>query len=174
MSDATPVLRTGLAIGALGITYQAELLPGKTIAFETSVDRTMDREELDGFMDTFIGAAKRQAAIEELPLVIQALHANRQQLKDEEKKRAGLVAGMQARQDLRAIERPRGTHRAQPIENGDQANLMQQDQAISRLKAAIRAAEARVPYLKALIARQDPPEPLPIAVEDEEGAAEAA
>lgn len=180
MSDkSTIVTRTGLAIGALGLTYQAELLPGKTLAFETAVDATMGREELDGYMDDWIGACKRQAALEELPLVIQSLHANRMRLRDEEKKRAVLVANSQARERLRASERPHGTRRdrAEPLaESGDAANLAQADQMIANVRSAIRSAEARIPYLRALVAREEPPEPFPATEteEDEEGAAAAA
>lgn len=182
MTDATPVVKSGLAIGALGITYQAELLPGKTLAFETHVDRTMDRAELDEVLDTCIGAAKRQAAIEELPLVYQSLHANRLRLKEEEQKLARIETGMKARDALRQMERPHGTRRPQAPapENGDEAQIAQFTQTIANLRSAIRAGEARVPYLKALIERREPPEQFPQPEEKdeiriaEEGAAAAA
>ena len=167
---ATEVVRTGLAVGGLGITYQAALIDGKTLAFETAVDQTMDREELDDYLDTFIGAAKRQQAIEELPLVKQNLATNLAMLRNDEKERAKAIARIEARSTIVS-----GTRRnPRPPSEGDQNNLAQFEQRIARTKAAINAARARIPYLEAIIARQTPPEPFPQPERDEEEAAAAA
>lgn len=165
MSDK--IEKSGLAIGGLGITYQATIIDGKTLAFETAVDQTMDRKELDEFMDTFIGAAKRQQAIEELPLVKQSLHANKATLAAQIRARAEIIAGAQARMG-KANENRRV---AREMSDGDKGSIAQFDQRISQLKTAIAAAEARVPYLEAIIDRRDPPEMFPVLGADEAEAA---
>jgi hypothetical protein len=151
---------TALAVAGLGITYQATLIDGKTLAFETAIDNTVDRPELDGFLDTFIGAAKRQQAIEELPLVKQSLSANTQTLHEQERARARAVADGQAR--ISASNASRRNPRPETPAS-DVAALAQFDQRISQLKSAIAAARARIPYLEAIIDRREPPEMFPVA-----------
>ena len=167
---AAETRQTALAVSGLGITYQATLIDGKTLAFETAIDNTTDREDLDGVLDTFIGAAKRQQAIEELPLVKQSLSTNLQTLRDQERARAEAVAGSQAR--ISVVNSGRRTPREIP--EGDKAAVMQFDQRISQIKAAVAAARARIPYLEAVIARREPPELFPVAQPDVGEAADAA
>ncbi len=159
--------RKGLAVAGLALTYQATLIDGKTLAFETAVDATMAREDLDGALDDWIGACRRQQAIEELPLVKAGLYANKATLRDQERARAKLGAEIDARQ---VIER----RNKRPVPEGATAGLQQFEQPIQRLKAAIATSSARIPYLEAIIARKEPPELFPQPARDQEDAADAA
>ena len=182
MKPAEIVKEPGVTIGGLGITYQATLIDGKQLAFETAIDNTVDREELDRTLDTFIGAAKRQQAIEELPLVKEALSVNLATLRQKETERAQAIAAQDARAALSEMERPRGTRRHagnanQPLTaGGPDAAVMQANQMIEALKAKIAAARARIPYLQAIIDRREPPDPFPqkLTAADLEDAADAA
>ncbi len=159
--------KNGLAVAGLGLTYQGTLLDGQTLAFETTVDATMDRKDLDDCLDAWIGACDRQQAKKELPLVKAGLYANKATLRDQERAKAKLAAEIDARQ---VIER----RNKRPTPEGATAGLQQFDQRIQQLKAAIATSSARIPYLEAIIARKEPPELFPQPDRDLEDAADAA
>ena len=135
MSRTTRVEPTPLAVGALGITYQATLIDGKTLAFEMAIDGTMDRESLDGELDKLTGAAKRQQAIEELPLVRQSLHTNLATLAEMKRQRAVAAANVQGRVSAANA----GRRNPRPVVAGsDEANLKQLDQKVEQYEVTVR------------------------------------
>lgn len=160
--------RTGVAIGGLGITYQATLIDGRTVAFETAIDLTATQADIDDVLDVIAAATKRQQAIEELPAVRDALSFTLAQLASMKKQRAALVAGHQAKHSAMNANR----RNPKPLEAGStDANLAQIDQTIAATEQKIRVAKARIPYLEAIRDRREPPDPFPQYSED---AAEAA
>jgi hypothetical protein len=167
MSDGpAEVKRLPLPVGAMAVTYQITIGDGRTMAFETAVDATVAREDLDGLLDTMGGAAERRQAIFELPLVKANLFANRELLADQEKGRANAIANLQAHVEIRS----RGSRpQAQPVPSDVNA-VAQFDDRIAKIKAQIKTAELRIPYLEALIDRRDPPDLFPELADRREAA----
>ncbi len=76
----TPVVETGIAIGALCITRQVALKQGKeTIAFQVAVDSTSDHTTLDQLMDTISHVAERERLKADLSERLDALRVAQEQ-----------------------------------------------------------------------------------------------
>lgn len=54
-------------VPALGMSYQFGIVEGVTLVFQTHIDATTDRRDLDDLLDHVAGAAERQKAKIELP-----------------------------------------------------------------------------------------------------------
>ncbi len=154
-----PVERT-VEIPGMRVTIQGPISPdGQTLAFELPVDEAMaiNQAALDERLDVLTSATRRQRAIEELPLTLASLATNRQLYREEEKRRAAHIAGMNAR----VAQRSQG-RRVEALPNPADANsLAQFDQRLAQIDGQIKLAQNRIPYLRALIAREEPPELYP-------------
>jgi hypothetical protein len=150
------VVRTALPVGAIAVTYQITIGEGRTIAYETAVDSTVDRPELDEILDLVGGAAERRQAIFELPLQKASLRANRELLDLQHKAKRRAEADVSAREAVRG----RGGRSVEP-KPSDVNAIAQFDERIAKIQAQIKLAEQQIPYLEALIAREEPPELFP-------------
>jgi len=110
MSDkATPVVETGIAIGALCITRQVALKQGKeTIGFQVAIDSTTDHQTLDDLMDTISHVADRERLKADLAERLDALRVAQEQPAAIDKEierlmrdKAAHYAGMQAAHSLK-------------------------------------------------------------------------
>ena len=146
-------------VPGMRVTFQGPLSPdGLGIAFEAAVDSTTSRADLDELLDRIGGARRRQAAIEELPIVQQSLHANRELLKTARREKAAHEARMGGR-----IATLSGKRRSEVMPNmQDQNALAQHDNRILQIEEQIERAKARIPYLEALRDGKEPPDPWPV------------
>jgi hypothetical protein len=161
-----------IEIPGMQIKFTAPFSPdGDGIEFVVAVDSTIDRADLDELLDRIRSAHDRQAAIKELPLLRQNLHGNRNLLRMARREKAAHEAGMSARYaQLRAGGHGRGRSEVQA--NPQDVNaLSQHDQRIIKIEEEIKRAEARVPYLEAIVAGKEPPDPF-AAANDTQMAAE--
>lgn len=169
MSEQTvAVNRRGVAIPGVEITYQATLIDGKQLAFVLAEDATISREDLDELLDRYVGASRRQQAIEELPLVRANLSSNRKLLLLQRRERAKAEGGSHARMAL--VGSARRNPRPMPV--GDENAVAQFDARIAQIETQIKHAELRIPYLEALIDRREPPDPSGFVSQDMAEAAE--
>ncbi len=147
----------GVAVPGMRITYQAPIAPdGKTIAWEMVVDDTMHEEDLAERTEIAWKVTRRLSALEELPIVRASLYKCEKLLATARKERAMAYAQIEA-----ARERP-GRRLQQVNQNPQDAQrLMQYDTRVLQIEEQIIVDEARIPYLEAIIARKEPPSPLP-------------
>lgn len=140
-------------IPGMQITFQGPLGPdGLGIAFQVAVDSTIDRRDLDELLDRVGGARRRQAAMEELPIVRQSLAANLKLLETAKREKEVHIARMQGRVTQLGARR-RGEVANSPQ---DVNALSQHDQRILQIEGQIAGAQERIPYLEALIDRREP------------------
>ena len=158
MSDDKYKGMQAIAVPGMRITLQGPISPdGKTMAWEIVEDQTADAASLDELMDRAWGVQRRQSAIEELPIVRESLFKNQKLIITARKERAMAVASMEAardrtpRRNLQANQNPQDAQR-----------LLQYDTRVLQIEEQIILCEARIPYLEAIIARKEPPEPLPL------------
>ena len=159
MTDKAVEVRA-IEIPGMKIKYSAPLSPdGDGIEYEMAVDSTIHRDDLDELLDKVGGAHQRQAAKRELPLLRQNLHGNRNLLRSARNEKARHEAGMNARASALG-----GTRRREVQPNPQDANaLSQHDQRIIKIEEEIKRAEQRIPYLEAIVAGKDPPDPFAAA-----------
>ena len=158
MSEKVEVRAT--EIPGMKITFQGPLSPdGLGVAFEVAVDSTIHQADLDDLLDRIAGARRRQAAIEELPIVRQNLHAKRELLKTARHDKAVHEAAMTARHEQLA---PRRRNEVMPNIQ-DQNALSQHVKTVIQIEEQIELMKARIPYLEALRDGKEPPDPLPAA-----------
>ncbi len=147
-----------VAIPGMKVTVQGPISPdGQQLAFEMPVDAMLSTNQvaLDARLDVLTAALRRQRAIEELPLTKQSLHINRGLLITAREEQAKAVA-----RSLGNVVRLSQNRRreADPLP-GDVNAISQYDQRILQIEGQIKQAEARIPYLEAIIAHEDPPDP---------------
>jgi hypothetical protein len=144
-------------VPGMRITVQGPLSPdGLGIAFEVGVDSEIAFQKLDALLDKILDARRRQAAIEELPIVRQHLYAKRELLKTA--KRA------QAEHEARMSARTFGV-RGRPVQPNlqDVNGAQQHHNTIMQIEEQIELSMARIPYLEALRDGRPTPDPLPAA-----------
>ncbi len=145
-----------IAVPGMRITLQFPISPdGKTIAWEIVEDQTASAEDLDEVTERAWSVTRRLSALEELPIIKASLYKCRKLLVTARKERAMAIAQQEA-----AHSGPRRNPR--PANPQDQQRLMQYDTRVLQIEEQIIVDEARIPYLEAIIARKDPPEPLPV------------
>lgn len=156
-------------VPGMRIIFQGPISPdGLGVSFDVAVDATIDRPELDLLLDTVAGARRRQAAVEELPLVRQNLRAKTEQLKTARREKADHEARMAAREAALSNRRRVPV----PANMQDQTNLQQHVNTILQIEEQIELCKVRIPYLEAIIAGDDPPDPLAAAAANDRMAAE--
>jgi hypothetical protein len=168
LSDKTISVDATLIPG-MKITVQGPISPdGQTLAFELPVDALLSRPMLDERLDVLTGALRRQRAIEELPLTKASLVTNLGLYAAQRKARATHEAAMNARIAARSANRRVEAEAAA----GDVNALSQFDARLAQIDGQIKLARARIPYLEAIIAGDEPPELFPEAANDVKMAAE--
>lgn len=157
-------------IPAMKVTYQAPIAPdGQGIAFELAIDSTVDRQELDQRLDLVIGAARRQAAVEELPRIKALIVTKQEALRKDIEGRAAALA----RQHQNVVTMTGQRRREAPARSDDVNAVAQFDARISETRQTIKTAFLRLPYLEAIIAGLEPPDMFP-GLRDGVGLVEAA
>lgn len=159
---------TATEIPGMRVTYQIAIGDGRTVAYEAAVDSTIAREDLDELLDRCGDAAERRQAVFELPLVRASLWSNRQLLATERVSRARA----QAESEGRVAQLSRGRRADVPLPPSDVNRIAQYDARLLQIEAQIKSAEARIPYLEAIIARREPPDLFPELAADMREAAE--
>jgi hypothetical protein len=159
MTDKAVEVRA-IAIPGMKIKYSAPLsTDGDGIEFEMAVDSTIHRDDLDELLDKVAGAHRRQAATRELPLLRQLLHKDRKLLPIARRKAADHDAAMTARAVALGANRRREVQPNLQDVNG----LQQLNKDVLAIEEAIKLAEVRIPYLEAIIAGKEPPDPFAAA-----------
>lgn len=170
MSDkATPVAEMALPIGAMYITRQVALRPGKdTLTFQVPIDATAGAVELFTLMDTISEVADRERLKADLGERLEALKVAQAQPVQMDKEverltrdRAAALAGMQARHSM---SRKRLDFQLSPQ---NQSDLDKYNAAIANAKLSkknfardIPIIEWEVACLRAQIAgNEEPPKP---------------
>ena len=161
MSDGEESKFAGMratAVPGMRITLQGPIAPdGKSMAWEIVEDQTLDQKDLDEILDRAWSATRRQSAIEELPIVEASLYKCRKLIITARKERAMAAAAQEAARSSNPRRNPR------VMENPQEATrLAQYDARILQIEEQIIVDEARIPYLEAIIARKEPPSPLPV------------
>ena len=160
MSDEDHVVSQRVEIPGMQITFGGPLSPdNKGLTFVLAADALIPELELNDRLDVVGRAFRRQAAIEELPIIKQSLYANRKLLATARAEKAAHEARMGGRVEQLGARR-RGAVQATPQ---DVNALSQHDQRILQIQGQIEGAEARIPYLQALVDGEKPPELFPSA-----------
>ncbi len=171
MSDkSTPVVETGIAIGALCIERSVALRAGKdTVAFRVAIDSTSDTATLDQLMDTISHVADRERLKATLVEREEARDAQKDQPQMAEKEiarlkreRATLLASYKAGH---AASRKRLDFQVTPHQ---QAELDKYDKAVEAVLSSVKTflrdqpiTEWEIACLRARIAGKPQPEPPP-------------
>ena len=160
MSDKEKNIVERVEVPGMQITFGGPLSPdNKGLTFVIAADALIPELALNERLDIVGRAFRRQAAFEELPIVKQSLHANRELLKKAKMELASHKARMDAREAQLMVNR-----RQKVDPNPQDVNaLSQHDQRILQIEGQIEGAKARIPYLEAIIAGDEPPEPFPVA-----------
>ncbi len=144
-----------IEIPGMQIKFTGPIAPdGKGMEWTVAVDRTESTEDLNEMLDRITAAHRRQAAIEELPIVKESLYKNRRLLTEAQRERARAEAQAAARI-------PPNRRNPQPASPQDESRVLQYDQRILQIQEQILLADARIPYLEAIVAGKEPPEALP-------------
>jgi len=161
--DATIV--ESVKIPGMQIASKIPLSPdGKELNFVTFVDALIPLEALNERLDVIAKAGRRQAAIEELPIVKQSLAANLKLLAKEIEARAHAAAALDIK--LRVVGGNRRNPDATRHAPQDVNALAQHDNRITQIRGQIEGTRQRIPYLESIIAGEEPPE-----IADDEDAA---
>lgn len=147
MSDDKVVSRS-IEIPGMQITFGGPISPdNKGLTFVIAADALIPQLALRERLDVVGQEFRRQAAIEELPIVKQSLEANTKLLETAKRDRAKHQAQMNGRIEQLSAKR-RSEAQATPQ---DVNALSQHDQRILQIEGQIEGAKQRIPYLEALI-----------------------
>jgi hypothetical protein len=150
MSEPTPTVESGIAIGALGVSRRVILRPGKDdISFQVAIDSTADRADIYGLMDTISDVADRERLKSDLSEKRDALRvaAGQPEMMDREverlvRDRAALLASFQAAHS--ASKKRLGFE----VSDRQQAELDKFAQAIDNAKAQKRQFQLDLPIIR--------------------------
>lgn len=150
------VISQAIEIPGMQITFGGPISPdNKGLTFVLAADALISPLALRERLDTVAAEFRRQAAIEELPIVRQSLAANQKLLKTAIHDRATHVAQMNGRVEQLAGRRRSEVHAPPQDVNA----LSQHDNRILQIEGQIEGAKQRIPYLEALRAGVEPPDP---------------
>lgn len=161
MSDGDDSKYPGMratAVPGMRITLQFPISPdGKTIAWEIVEDQTAEADHLDELTERAWSVTRRLSALEELPIIEASLYKCQKLLVTARKERAMAVAQAEAARDRSPRRNPKDAANPQ-----DMQRITQYDARVLQIEEQIIVDEARIPYLKAIIARQPLPSALPV------------
>lgn len=148
MADDKMMSVRAIEVPGMTIEFQGPIgADGLGVGFRVAVDSTIGREDLDELLDRVGSARRRQAAIEELPLLQQSLNASLKLLDTAKRERAKHEAQMNGRVAQLAARRRADVQ----VTPQDVNALSQHDQRILQIEGQIAGARERIPYLEDLI-----------------------
>jgi hypothetical protein len=143
-----------IEVNALGISYQVNLGGDRQVSFETKLDSTADKVEIDTLLDTIHASVDRQQARIKLPEARGRLNIAHVQLRLHEREYAKEEAMQSARF---AVSRKQGEMRRSEAQIAKLSNIQT---SIDRFRADIPILEWEIERLQAVIDGTDiPPEP---------------